>query len=215
MKFAIQVQVKLLNGCKKPCTPSSNVVVVNYKLKMKQRKDAVMPQIINTKRGMVMKAKGLILGLGMMMGVAILSTGSQVLAADDEWSDYDPCGWSAEQEVAVPEIAEVEWTDYDPCGWNDEQEAMAQEVAEVEWSDYDPCGWNDEQEVMAQEVAEVEWSDYDPCGLNVEQEADAQEVVVAEIEWSDYDPCGWNDEQESMVHEVAAVVVKNHGIDNI
>ena len=102
-----------------------------------------------------MKAKGLILGMGMMMGVAILSTGSQVFAADDEWSDYDPCGWSAEQEVVVAEIAEVEWTDYDPCGRIVEQEAMVQEVAEVEWSDYDPCGWNDEQEPMVHEVAAV------------------------------------------------------------
>jgi hypothetical protein len=103
---------------------------------------------------MVMKVKGLILGMGMIVGIAILSTGSQVIAADDEWTDYDPCGLIVEQEATV-EIAEVEWSDYDPCGLNVEEDAMTQEVAEVEWSDYDPCGWTDEQEPVVREVAAV------------------------------------------------------------
>jgi hypothetical protein len=31
-------------------------------------------------------------------------TSRQVLAADDEWTDYDPCGWTAEQEPIEAEI---------------------------------------------------------------------------------------------------------------
>jgi hypothetical protein len=111
-----------------------------------------------------MKVKGLIIGLGMLTGLATITPAtSQAFVAEEEWTDYDPCGWNVEQE-AVPqeltlaEIAEDKWTDYDPCGWNAEQETAPQEltlaeIAEDKWTDYDPCGWNVEQETVDTGIA--------------------------------------------------------------
>lgn len=113
-----------------------------------------------------MKAKLLFSGLGMMVAIAIVClTSSQAFAVEDEWTDYDPCGWNVEQEDVQPELTlaeinEDKWSDYDPCGWNDEQEGVQQELTlaeinEDKWTDYDPCGWNDEQDTVTAEIATV------------------------------------------------------------
>jgi len=89
-----------------------------------------------------MKAKGYLLSLAVTAGLTIFTlTSSQVLAADDEWTDYDPCGWNVEEEVlpqelTLAEINEDKWTDYDPCGWNAEQEVLPQELtlADGQWN---------------------------------------------------------------------------------
>ena len=82
-----------------------------------------------------MNAKRLFSGFGMMIAIAIVClTSSQAFAVEDEWSDYDPCGWNVEeettqQELSLAEINEDKWTDYDPCGWNVEQETVTAEIA--------------------------------------------------------------------------------------
>ena len=111
-----------------------------------------------------MKANGYFLRLALMAGLTVFTfTGSQAFASDDEWTDYDPCGWNVEQEatpqdLTLAEITEDQWTDYDPCGWSDEQETSPQErtlaeIAEDQWTDYDPCGWSEEQDTTEAELA--------------------------------------------------------------
>ena len=84
-----------------------------------------------------MKVRKLFLGLGIMAGfVAFTFTANQALAIEDEWTDYDPCGWNVEQdneeqELTIAQINEDKWTDHDPCGWEVEQETMTTEIAET------------------------------------------------------------------------------------
>jgi len=84
-----------------------------------------------------MKAKQLFSGLGMMVALAAVCLASgQAFAAEDEWTDYDPCGWNVEQEAVQPELTlaeinEDKWSDYDPCGWNVEQDTVTAEIATV------------------------------------------------------------------------------------
>jgi hypothetical protein len=83
-----------------------------------------------------------------MVGLGILiMTGCEAFASDDDlWTDYDPCGWSVEEETDTVQIvaASIEddgWSDYDPCGWNVEEEGEQFEVvkafiADDELTDY-------------------------------------------------------------------------------
>jgi len=80
-----------------------------------------------------MKSKNIIV----LASIAIFTiVSSQALAVEDEWSDYDPCGWNVEQEpendaITIASIKEDEWSDYDPCGWNVEEEEIPSEVADT------------------------------------------------------------------------------------
>ncbi len=72
------------------------------------------------KKKMKNKNVSLIVGL-----VVFIFTSSQVcIAADDEWSDNDPCGMNVEQAVSQSTYTAVddEWSDYDPCGMNVEED---------------------------------------------------------------------------------------------
>jgi hypothetical protein len=78
-----------------------------------------------------MKSKNIVV----LASIAIFSIlSSQAMAFEDEWSDYDPCGWNVEQEPedeanTVASLEEDEWSDYDPCGWSVEEEEITSEVA--------------------------------------------------------------------------------------
>ena len=71
-----------------------------------------------------------------LLALAVIGTltffGTHALAGEDEWSDYDPCGWNVEGETVAPELAlvvEDEWSDYDPCGWNVDEGPVEAEIA--------------------------------------------------------------------------------------